>query len=112
MKNNKIIILLAIILTLSLIIFTPNLYSEETIIHNYKPEQGYVPDKATAIKIAEAIWMPIYGNNIYDMKPFNAKLKNGVWTVTGTLPGQMKGGVPVAEILKDTGEIIRVSHGK
>ena len=29
------------------------------------PEHDYVPNKNTAIKIAEAIWLPIYGESIY-----------------------------------------------
>lgn len=40
---------------------------------NYIPREGYVPNKETAIKIAEAIWLPIYGNKIYNSKPFRAK---------------------------------------
>ena len=34
--------------------------------------KNYVPDKITAIKIAEAVWLPIYGNSIYEKKPFVA----------------------------------------
>ena len=42
-----------------------------------------------------------------------AKLENGIWHVSGSLPkGSVKGGVAVAEISKSDGRIIRVSHGK
>jgi hypothetical protein len=27
--------------------------------HNYRPEAGYVPDAETAMRIAEAVWLPI-----------------------------------------------------
>lgn len=28
--------------------------------HSYRPEQGFVPNEATAVAIAEAVWLPIY----------------------------------------------------
>jgi NTF2 fold immunity protein of polymorphic toxin system component len=43
-------------------------------------------------------------------KPFCAYLKNGVWTVEGTLPQNFVGGVAHAEIAKADGRIIRVFH--
>lgn len=84
----------------------------ENAKHTFVPEQGYVPDAKTAIKIAEAIWLPIYGERIYKKKPFVAKLQGETWVVQGNLPSQMLGGVPIAEISKKTGEILRVSHGQ
>ena len=33
---------------------------------NQEPTQGYVPDAATAIRIAVAVWVPIYGERIVD----------------------------------------------
>jgi hypothetical protein len=33
--------------------------------HNCKPGTGYVPDAATAIKIAIAVWKPIYGGGTH-----------------------------------------------
>ena len=80
--------------------------------HTFMPEQGYVPDAKTAIKIAEAIWLPIYGERIYEKKPFVAKLQGEIWVIQGSLSSQMLGGVPTAEISKKTGEILKVSHGK
>lgn len=81
--------------------------------HNVKPQEGYVPDKETAIKIAVAIWIPIYGQNeIEKQKPYNAILENGIWFVSGSLPKGWVGGVAEAEILKENGKIIRISHGK
>lgn len=79
---------------------------------NYIPREGYVPNKETAIKIAEAIWLPIYGNKIYNSKPFRAKLVNGtIWIVEGTLHAE-KGGVPYVEIQKKDCKILKVTHGK
>jgi hypothetical protein len=88
-------------------------FAGEDSEHNYKPEAGYVPDAKTAIKIAVAVWSPIYGEkHIANEKPYNAVLTNGVWVVQGSLPKDLVGGVAVAEISKDDGKILRVSHGK
>ena len=52
----------------------------------YRPTSGYVPDAKTAVKIAEAVLVPIYGEKqIESERPFTATLKDGAWTVTGTL---------------------------
>jgi hypothetical protein len=85
--------------------------------HGYKPPQGYVPDEATAIKIAIAVWEPIYGRDkIAAEKPYRATLRDGVWTVEGSLntqPGELvAGGTALAEISKSDGRILRVTHGK
>jgi hypothetical protein len=82
--------------------------------HNAIPRvAGVVRDEATAIKIAVAVWEPIYGaEKIAAEKPFRATLANGVWTVQGSLPKGWKGGVALAEISKADGRIIRISHGK
>lgn len=81
--------------------------------HNVIPENGYVPDEETAIGIAVAVWIPIYGKKqIESKKPFKAVLKNDVWHIEGSLPMGWLGGVPEAEIDKKTGRIIRISHGE
>ena len=81
--------------------------------HNYKPPAGYVPDAATAIRIAVAVWEPIYGKKqISSEKPYHATLKDGVWVVEGSLPDDALGGVAIAEISKSDGTILRVSHGQ
>ncbi len=81
--------------------------------HSYVPPKGFVPDEQTAMRIAEAIWSPIYGEEkIQREKPFVATLRDGVWTVEGSLPKGWAGGVALAEISKKDGRILRVSHGK
>ena len=77
------------------------------------PQNGYVPDKGTAIRVAEAILLPIYGEKqIASERPFSAQLKDGVWIVTGHLPEGWTGGVAEIKISKGTCQIISVSHGK
>ena len=81
--------------------------------HSYQPERGMVPDEATAIAIALAVWRPIYGEqNIARQAPFHARLTNGEWTVEGYLPPNMLGGVALAVISQRDGRILRISHGK
>jgi hypothetical protein len=81
--------------------------------HTFKPEHGYVPDAATAIKIAVAVWEPIYGEaKIASEKPYRAVLQDGVWVVEGSLHAGLDGGAAIAEIAQEDGRILRVSHGK
>ena len=80
--------------------------------HNLIPEDGYVPTEEVAIKIAVAVWEPIYGaDKIADEKPYRATLREGIWTVQGSLKTK-KGGVALAEISRRDGRILRISHGK
>jgi len=81
---------------------------------SYSPSNGFVPDAATAARIAEAVWIPIYGPvRIEAEKPFKVSLRDDVWTVTGKdLPPSTVGGVAEAEISKIDGRILRVIHGQ
>lgn len=92
----------------------------------YIPKEGFVPDSTTAVKVAEAVWLPIFGNKIYDYKPFVAKLSEDkiVWIVEGsfhsepsrregnTIIHMRKGGVPHIEINKKDCKILKLYHGK
>ena len=80
---------------------------------SYMPEGGFVPNAATAKRIAEAVWLPIYGKSVLNEKPFKARLTNeGVWVVEGSLPKDMLGGVAYIEISRRDGRILEVTHGK
>jgi hypothetical protein len=103
--KNVIKVIAVVFLTLITTVPYGNLIQEERI--------DYVPNKETAIKIAEAIWLPIYGDEIYEKKPFVARLKNAkVWIVEGTLEKEEVGGVPYIEIQKKDCKILKVYHGK
>ena len=80
----------------------------------YMPPAGYVPDETTAISIAKAVWIPIYGKQqIESEAPFVATLKGDAWHVHGTLPkGYYRGGTAEAVISKRDGQILRVIHGE
>jgi hypothetical protein len=76
-----------------------------------QPKKQYVADEQTAIAIAVAIWVPIYGKaQIESEKPYKATLINGVWIVKGSLPEGYDGGTAVAEISQEDGRILKVIH--
>ena len=108
------IVIIILVATCSLNILTIAAYSQEAQKHTFKPTAGYVPDEETAIRIAIAVWSPIYGKDqIESEKPYKVILKDGVWYVSGSLPkGWKAGGVAEAEIDKNDCRIIRISHGK
>ena len=88
----------------------------------YMPKSGYVPDSNTAVKIAEAVLVPVYGEKqILAERPFTAKLTEGVWTISGTLrcpdgaggtTTHCVGGVAVVRVSKLDGRILYMMHGK
>ena len=85
---------------------------------NVPPKQGgYVPDAQTAAKIAEAISLPIYGDNIYNQQPFKVTLEaDSIWHIKGTFKDPLfdskKGGVVHVKIRKADAKVLYVMHGK
>jgi len=78
---------------------------------SYVPDDGFVPDKETAVRIAEAVLLPVYGSRqLESEKPWRASLEDDVWTVTGTLPPEVEGGTVVVELSKRDGRIIYLVH--
>ena len=89
---------------------------------HYTPKSGFVPDSATAVRVAEAVLVPVYGEQkIMSERPFTAALKNDVWTVTGTLhcpdgkggtTTYCDGGTATVKISKIDARILSMVHGK
>src|SRR5437660_8623001 len=91
---------------------------------SYQPKEGYVPDSATAVKIAEAVLVPVYGQKLIESeRPFTSELKADVWTVSGTLhcpdgKGGFKsgyscrGGAATVQISKTDAHVVSMTHGK
>jgi hypothetical protein len=79
---------------------------------SYVPKDSYVPDARTAVAIAYAVAVPIFGSKQVDEeKPFRAELKDGVWTVLGTLHcSSCVGGTLVMQIEKTSGKIVFLIH--
>jgi len=83
---------------------------------------GLVPDEQTAIKLAEAILFPIYGEKtIRSERPYVVKLQDGRWSVDGSLPkppsappgmiSQIVGGTFHIVISQRDGQVIEIGHG-
>lgn len=86
---------------------------DSPLMPGYQPADGFVPDEATAIAIAVAVWEPVYGKkSVAEQAPYQATLENGRWTVTGTLPKGRVGGTATAVIDKMSGRIIMMFHTK
>jgi len=103
-----------IVILLILIISSCSSDCKYTKQGGYLPPNGVVPDEETAIKIAEAIWLPIYGDKIKDEQPYVARLcgDKKTWFVHGSLPKGMTGGTAEMEINKKDGKILTITHGK
>jgi len=102
----------AICLVATVLISGPR--NQDSTVKGYVPPNGFVPDSSTAVRVAVAVWIPIYGaSQIRSEQPYVATLKDGVWTVTSTLPRQYNlGGVAMARISKRDGRILFVLHGQ
>ena len=81
--------------------------------------RDFVPDEATAVRIAEAVFIPIYGEkHMRSERPFHARLDGDYWIISGSLPKPeskdylVVGGTMMAEINRKTGEIRSVYHLK
>jgi len=93
------------------------------LIERETPIEGYIPNKETAKKVAEAICLPIYGETILKQKPYNAELiSDSIWHIYGTFnePTSISenqivisfGGVFEIWFLKSNGKILKVTHGE
>ncbi|PYX86037.1 MAG: hypothetical protein DMG68_16570 [Acidobacteria bacterium] len=86
------------------------------------PKEGLVPDSIPAVKIAEAVLVPVYRKDkIESERPFKAILENGVWSVSGTLHcSDGKGGITTmcvggtaeVKLSKTDGRILKMIHYK
>jgi NTF2 fold immunity protein len=84
------------------------------------PQKGFVPDAGTAVAIARAVLIPVYGaSTIRDEEPLVAARHGDVWSVDGTLQcGHPKvkvvclGGTAPVEISARDGTILSVIHTK
>lgn len=73
------------------------------------PSRGVVPNEITAVKIAEAVFLPIYGEEVVSKyRSYEASLKDGIWTVFGTLKLNARGGTPTLTIQKSDGKVLDI----
>ena len=76
-------------------------------LHNpVLPGAGVVPDADTAKRIAESVWIPMFGEEkIASQQPLNAELKFNVWIVSGSPESDA---ALFAFILKKDGRVLSV----
>jgi len=66
--------------------------------------------EAAVLEIAEPAMAKRFPESYLEHKPYHAELKNGIWTVTGTLPPGVVGGTPEATVRDSDGKVIEVFH--
>ena len=72
---------------------------------------GVVSDKETAIRIAEAILFPVYGENaIRGQRPYQVTLNDGKWTVDGTVRPSFVGGSFHVVILQRDARVVEIGY--
>ncbi|MEO6979617.1 MAG: YbbC/YhhH family protein [Mucilaginibacter sp.] len=76
-----------------------------------------IPDKQTAIAVAEPILFKIYGkNHILGEKPYNVSFLDGYWLLSGSLPERkgyiVVGGTFFIILSEKDGRVIKLTHGK
>lgn len=87
--------------------------SDQKLAKPSLPTQGVVPDEATAVKIAAAVFAPVFGQEeVSKFSPYHATLKEGVWTVYGTLKPNGRGGTPMMTIQKSDGKVTELWHSQ
>lgn len=71
------------------------------------PKEGYAPESATAIEIAEAVMGAVYGKKeTRSLRPYTATLYEGVWTVRRRCKSWCVGPNPTVSLLKRNGQIV------
>lgn len=115
MKRNLILSLITIsLLTILSFVMMSSCYAKGNKEIKTENSDGvdYVPNEETAVKVAEAILYPIYGESICQQRPFIATLENEIWVIEGSLPKDMKGGVAHIEIQRKDCKVLNITHGK
>ncbi|SRR5579884_1148726 len=94
------------------IVFKVSVCAGQNVPQLFERKGGLVPDQQTAVRIAEAVLFPIYGEKtIRDQRPYQIKLENGKWTIDGSLPPGMVGGTFHIVILQRDARVLEVGHG-
>ncbi len=79
--------------------------------NGFMPDGGFVPDEQTAINVAKAVWLPIYGKKALMFKRYRITLlDNSIWVIEGGNTLGWNGGGPFIRIEKERGTILQVTH--
>ena len=69
-------------------------------------------DERSAIQIAEAALIDVYGAIVLRQRPWVIQKEDGLFRIHGTFYGPGVGGVAMVTIDRATGEVLQMSHGK
>ena len=76
------------------------------------PKEGLVPDKETAIKIAEVVLFRLYGEDTIKLqRPYEVKEEDYIWWISGTLPKDAFGSAFRIGISKHTAAVLHLTVG-
>lgn len=104
-------------------------FSGRICYNNTTSDYDKIPCDTVAVKVALVLLSSIYGNDIYEEKPYNVALRDSVWIIETSIlpPVEMHeedldsdfrnetlavGGIGHVEINKRTGKIYSVYHTK
>jgi hypothetical protein len=74
------------------------------------PKAGVISDAETAQRVAEALWIPLYGEAaVSRQKPFDAELKFNTWIVTGAAAPES---ALFAFLLQADGRVLSIGLGR
>lgn len=76
------------------------------------PDEGVIPTAEVAAKVALAISIVKYGDEVLEEMPLQICQIGGVWKIQGTLRDGVKGGVIHIELNKSDGKIRSMWHDK
>ena len=75
------------------------------------PKEGLVPDKETAIKIAEVVLFRLYGEEaIISQRPYKVRQEDDIWWISGTIKENEFGSVFNIAISKQSGAVLHLKH--
>ena len=76
------------------------------------PDEGVIPTAEVAAKVALALSIAKYGDEVLEEMPLQICQVDGVWKIQGTLRDGVKGGVIHIELNKRDGKIRSMWHDK
>ena len=79
--------------------------------HRVLSDAGVISNERIAKDVAYGYLKTVYPDDPY-LRPMTATLAKGVWTVNGTLPKEMLGGVGGIALCQSNGRVLEIAHGR
>lgn len=90
----------------------PSLLSPLVNVDIPLPDEGVIPTAEVAAKVALALSIAKYGDEVLEEMPLQICQIGGVWKIQGTLRDGVKGGIIHIELNKSDGKIRSMWHDK